>query len=368
MSTLKDDDVAINLKLLKQCQFYQIFDPSEIMIYGWNVHQLFYIVYTGVVQCFIIYGSVGLFSEDTDNKIDYFLITFTNLNILISFWRLTVYLYNANKVSDLFNVTRYDFFTSEQCVKYKTTLYNYRDKIRQFTNWYVILSIVVTIQWLMFPIAINMLTTSENLNVRYQNILNLNFGVTAYTYNQYFVIFYIIEVNLTLYIAYIFIMTNVLLISFCSAIMSQQDILVQAFKNLGHENSPRISYFEEFKSILHDQGQLNLKIKSFFSVVRYIVLLTVASNSASIILLTYRFIVRELVNYSIYCCNWTQMDLKFKKLLLLAMRMNDANNWVIKATPKKIVNLQIFACIMSMSYNVVSVMVKITNTKNNISE
>lgn len=241
MNTLKDDDVAINLKLLKQCQFYQIFDPSGIMIYGWNVHQIFYTVYTGVVQCFIIYGSVRLFSEDTDNKVDYFLIIFANLNILISFSRLIVYLYYSNKVTDLFNVTRYDFFTSEQCVKYKTTLYIYRHKISQFTNWYVILGILVTIQWLMFPIVINMFTISENLNVRYQSILNLNFGVSAHTYNQYFVIFYLVEVNTILYCTYIFMMTHLLLVSFCSAIMSQQDILVQAFKNLGHENNPQIS-------------------------------------------------------------------------------------------------------------------------------
>ncbi|CAI6346650.1 unnamed protein product [Macrosiphum euphorbiae] len=58
-------------------------------------------------------------------------------------------------------------------------------------------------------------------------------------------------------------------------------------------------------------------------------------------------IQRELVNFSIYSANWTQMDLKFKKLLLLAMRMNDANNLVIRATPKKIINLQIFASVLT---------------------
>jgi hypothetical protein len=36
------------------------------------------------------------------------------------------------------------------------------------------------------------------------------------------------------------------------------------------------------------------------------------------------------------------MDLKFKKLLLLTMRMNDANNLMIKVSPKKVVNLQMF--------------------------
>ncbi|KAF0712197.1 odorant receptor 46a-like [Aphis craccivora] len=54
-------------------------------------------------------------------------------------------------------------------------------------------------------------------------------------------------------------------------------------------------------------------------------------------------IKRQLVNFGIYTCNWTKMDLKFKKLLLLTMQMNNANRMVIKASPKKVINLQLFA-------------------------
>jgi len=39
------------------------------------------------------------------------------------------------------------------------------------------------------------------------------------------------------------------------------------------------------------------------------------------------------------------MNLKFKKLLLLSMQMNDANQMLIKASPKKIINLQLFASV-----------------------
>jgi len=40
------------------------------------------------------------------------------------------------------------------------------------------------------------------------------------------------------------------------------------------------------------------------------------------------------------------MDMKFKNLLLLTMRMNDANNLMIKASPRKIINLQMFANVL----------------------
>lgn len=52
---------------------------------------------------------------------------------------------------------------------------------------------------------------------------------------------------------------------------------------------------------------------------------------------------RELVNLGIYSCNWTEMNLQFKKLLLFSMRMNNANRLMLKASPKRVINLQFYA-------------------------
>lgn len=40
------------------------------------------------------------------------------------------------------------------------------------------------------------------------------------------------------------------------------------------------------------------------------------------------------------------MDLKFKKLALLAMRMNDCSQLMIRITPKKVINMQLFAGVL----------------------
>lgn len=40
------------------------------------------------------------------------------------------------------------------------------------------------------------------------------------------------------------------------------------------------------------------------------------------------------------------MDLRFKKLLLLAMKLNNTNQLKIKATPQKIVNIQLFSSVI----------------------
>lgn len=44
------------------------------------------------------------------------------------------------------------------------------------------------------------------------------------------------------------------------------------------------------------------------------------------------------------------MDLRFKKLLLVAMKLNNAHQLQIQATPNKIVNLQLFSSVIVL-YN-----------------
>lgn len=46
-----------------------------------------------------------------------------------------------------------------------------------------------------------------------------------------------------------------------------------------------------------------------------------------------------------FSCNWTVMDIKTKLLLIHAMRVEDANKMMIKITPNKVVNLQLFTSV-----------------------
>lgn len=51
-----------------------------------------------------------------------------------------------------------------------------------------------------------------------------------------------------------------------------------------------------------------------------------------------------------YSCNWTMMNLKFKKLLLLSMMMDDANQSMFKITPKKVINVQLFTKVIMKQF------------------
>lgn len=61
---------------------------------------------------------------------------------------------------------------------------------------------------------------------------------------------------------------------------------------------------------------------------------------------------KESVNFGIYSCNWTMMDINFKKLLLLVMQMNDGNRSTVKFSPKIIIDLKLFSnvCIYFLSF------------------
>jgi len=50
----------------------------------------------------------------------------------------------------------------------------------------------------------------------------------------------------------------------------------------------------------------------------------------------------DSINDALYNCNWTGMSIKFKKLLLLTMQINNANNFKLNISTNIIINLQLY--------------------------
>lgn len=55
--------------------------------------------------------------------------------------------------------------------------------------------------------------------------------------------------------------------------------------------------------------------------------------------------------FGMYSSNWTEMNLKFKKLLSLSIIADSANESTIKITPKKIVNLQLYTSVIIFNFH-----------------
>eukprot|EP00102_Acyrthosiphon_pisum_P024972 XP_016662182.1 PREDICTED: odorant receptor 46a-like [Acyrthosiphon pisum] len=66
---------------------------------------------------------------------------------------------------------------------------------------------------------------------------------------------------------------------------------------------------------------------------------------------------KDSIIFALYSSNWTEMDMKCKKLILLTMKMNNANQKKLKFTRTKIVNLEMFYKTMGDCYTVISVLV-----------
>lgn len=51
------------------------------------------------------------------------------------------------------------------------------------------------------------------------------------------------------------------------------------------------------------------------------------------------------MSFALYSSDWTQMDIKFKKLILLTMLVNESEKTTIKVSMKKVVNMEMFAIV-----------------------
>lgn len=238
MGSTKIQQVAINLELLIRCRFYQMFNPNGIKIKNWNVYQLVCITLTAIAQLVIVYATFGFFVETDDYFTDIELIVIVGVHIenYICLLKISVFLYHSNTIWDLFDVARFNFLTSKLCRNNIKLLNKSRDTSIKLTNAYSILTLGIMIQWLLFPIVINKFIAPESVNHRLHNIFNFRFPVTLHNYNNYYVIFCVMEIIVAMFFLYVLLVIDVFLISLCWVINGQHEVLTLAFKQFDLEN------------------------------------------------------------------------------------------------------------------------------------
>lgn len=238
MDTFKEHEVAINLKLLKQCGFYQImFNSSHTRIIGWNFYRFFFIIFIVITQCLIVFGNLGFFIkiDDTLSFVDYFLIIYANVHNLFLLFKMSLLINNAKQIWGIIEVAHLKFLKSTQCRKNLRVLDKHRNRVIKITNIYCIFCIIVIIQWIIFPLVIKIFKSYDQGNQRIQNIINMPYPVSIHTFNQYFIIFYIFETCMSVYLMYGLLMVDLFLLSFGWIIIAQYNVLAITFKRIGHE-------------------------------------------------------------------------------------------------------------------------------------
>lgn len=244
MGAFKELEVAINLKLLKQCGYYGImFNSNHARIMGINVYRFVFIVFIAIVQCILLFGNLGFFIrvDDTLRFVDYFLIMYGNVHNWFLLIKLCLLMNNAKKIWDVFEVAHLKFLKSAQCRKNFSVLNKHRNKVIKMTNVYCIFCIVVIIQWIIFPLVIKIFMSHNREDQRIQNIINMPFPVNTPTFNQYFIIFYIFETCMSVYLMYGLVMIDMFILPFGWVVIAQYKVLAVTFKGIGHEVIPLTS-------------------------------------------------------------------------------------------------------------------------------
>jgi len=244
MDNLRDEEVAINLKLWKlSCFYHMLKSNNNTKIFNCNVQRLIFFLYGAIVNCMVVYSTTGFFVEMDDiiSDIDMFLAVFVTVNFFFCSWRMYIILKKSRTICDLLNVSKFNFLTSKKCREHLNIIYNCRDRTMKITNYFFVFSIIVLMQWIIFPIIVTMFTVVDVKNSHLPNIMNLRFPVSTHIYNQNYVIFYLMEIVIATFPIYIITVTDTLILSFSWVIISQQEVLEQAFKNIGNEENSQSS-------------------------------------------------------------------------------------------------------------------------------
>lgn len=236
MDELKNEDLAIDLRIMKLCFFYHFVNPNIKTRFGCNVYRLFYILINVIAQCFIFYGMFGYFS--IMNELDEINFVLTIIPLLYNYYyilRLCVLLYKQKTIWDVVEVSRFNFFTSKMCCK-NVKILRENAKITATINiFYYYFSLVTGVQWIIVPLLLNLFKTLNTSDNRMQNILNLPFPVTTCTYNQYYIVFYLIEMIISSCLLSTLLMDIYALVSFNRVIIGQYKVIAHAFEDIGVE-------------------------------------------------------------------------------------------------------------------------------------
>lgn len=267
MEPHKIRDISYDVTTFNLLRFYHLFDPDSPKIYNYNVYQLTIIVLNVFVLCTSLYGTLGFITEmeDTVDNIGLFNIVIALMQMSLAVLKTTIPIYNADKIWNLFHITRPHNFTNKIRPEHIEIQRDYLHKTLKFTNLLLIFIMNIIVAWLIFPIILNSFKANPNVRTqRYENLFNLRYPVTINVFNDYYFVFYVFEVSLLILIVYgAFIFDAFLILYLCNIFIATYTTISQDFEIIGHE--------EQF---LNGKLMILLLYKRFFNNCRGIDIIT----------------------------------------------------------------------------------------------
>lgn len=242
MDGLESKNVAVNLQLFKFFGFQQILDPNRSRpisnVVDWNVYGLTVIAIASMSLVISLVTFLNTLSEFHNDIIDDLylmqLMSCYTLNIrsvLIAF----MFVFKAKLVWKSFDVTRFDFLSAPICRKHIPVLWKYRHHSILISNLFTIALNLGMLVWCIYPFLFYNSVSSHNAEVRRENVFNLLYPVSVRVYNDYFPLFYTLDISIITQNGYFYSIFNAYFISFCYIFIAEYNVIALAYEDVGYD-------------------------------------------------------------------------------------------------------------------------------------
>ncbi|XP_060835649.1 odorant receptor 46a-like [Rhopalosiphum padi] len=418
MDSKHEKQYIFNMNLARIMGLYQILTPTSTKICGYNIYHTVIVVFGSFMLAISMLFPIGLLYLRNDIiALMYYMGCISNF--VLSSYKMGNILYYSKDIWKCIDVTSFYFISYKH---YDRNVFKkWQTRSIRVTYLYIVIALFAFFCWIFSPCVMNKsIITIRNIDGSYSkyrmNIFNIYLIASHETYNTYFYIFYIIEIIVSVCYVYFTIIFDVLMLLICFAISYQLETISNTIESFGYEkctqnnisngNSMQLEkkcdiIYNDLITILADHQNVIKKLKDFYNMFRLVTLtqIFIASSShvfiwsiaamstdggdnADSILSFKLFIVLPLINFqlfmtcslfgtinekkdsiifALYSSNWTNMDLKTKKIILFGLIINNANQLKMKFTNTKIVNLEMFSHTMRFCYSIFSMLINYNN-------
>ncbi|KAL4098229.1 hypothetical protein QTP88_022873 [Uroleucon formosanum] len=417
MDIRDDQNNVFNITLAKCTGIYQMLDSQTIRFRGLNVYHIVMIIimlFIWVIAVILNISVVYYWTNIMPLSMDYFWKGIYSLYLCYPTWAIVHY---SDDIWNCLSITCYGFTSHSLQGRHILDRWRERSVLltTTLTVVYLTSAIIYFVSSLALSNDIIPVKNRDGSVSNYlHNVLNLYLFVSDDTYNAHYNMFYLFEAMIIVSAVIAFFVFDFLLLTFCLAIRCQGQMVCTAFESIGHtslgDNLSLVDcgdeknklpnehdlIYDELKTIILDHQAVMKKNYSFLTIFKQVLLLQIVVFSMSIIILLFCFILsfsddnrfkssriltlkifcaiplnlfklftlcylfgnlneqKDSIIFALYSSNWTEMDMKFKKLILLTMKMNNTNHKMLKFTRTKIVNLEMFFKTMRDSYSILS--------------
>ncbi|XP_060876929.1 uncharacterized protein LOC132949860 [Metopolophium dirhodum] len=427
MDIRDDRNHVFNITLAKLMGLYQTLDPGSFKICrGQSVYHVvaaFIALCLCVFGILLNVSGVYYWTDNMPLSIDYHWKAFVSLYL---FYQTCIVIYYSDDIWNCLSITCYGFTSNslrdrhildrwrEQSVLITTILLvtNITSLIIYFVSTLALSNDMLLIK-----------NRDGSVSSYRQNLFNLYLFAPDETYNAHYYTFYLVEGSYLVSLSMALCVFDILLVTLCLAISCQMEMICTAFESVGHKSLggdiSLVDYRDEIKETLNEQDLIYDELKTiimdhqavmkiydeFLSIFERVLLTLVIVLSIMFIVVWFCFIMsfsgddrfrssgiftvkmfcaippylfklfavcylfgnlhdqKDSIIFALYSSNWTEMDMKCKQLILLTMKLNNANQKKLKFTRTKIVNLEMFFKTTRDSYSILSVLINYIKNK-----